>query len=394
MAGPLSIRRAGKTVYILGAGFSQPAGIPVLSRFIPKAFEILKRPKYVDLLKRFAELVGAYRGAANRMRLDADNLEILFCLSDLSERGRRDRDRSDLISVIARTVFESCKCHNCGKTHDCASVHGIDCCVPPGCLAPNETISAMNHSGVEYGVCIYKAFLSHIFHAQRAKADDRDTRIDDLDSVITFNYDLVLEAAMKDVKDGRIRYGEDIVSVSHSAPPDGPSIQLTAHDLLPRTLYYLKIHGSLNWVVDDTSNHSRVAVRSVNAAREGRSSGEIPLVPPTWKRSTRDGDIYSRLLSEAIEHLRTAGRIVIIGYSMPDTDTYFKYVLATALDTPEFPKIEVWDVTPRSKMMPRLASIFGLENVDRDTGPVRYEDGGLSGFVKQEADRLRVERNP
>jgi hypothetical protein len=395
MGGSTTCRKRDKTVYILGAGFSRPAGIPVLGRFIPKAFEILKESEDSTLLERFTELVRTYQAAAGQMRLDADNLETLFCLSDLSEQRRRDR--SDLVRVIARTVFKSCNCHNCDKAHR------EECCVPPGYLAPDETINAMNHSDVEYGVCIYKAFLSHIFHAQKTHAGDKEIQVDDLHSVITFNYDLVLETAMKDVEDGCVCYGEDIVSyvvpsdgpedtVSHVVPSNSPSVRRTTYGPFPpNTLHYLKIHGSLNWVVEDGSNYSYVTVRPIDAARQGRQFKEIPLVPPTWKRGTRDDDIYSRLLSEAIEHLRIAGRIVIIGYSMPDTDTYFKYVLATALDAPEFPRIEVWDVMRREEMMPRLTSIFGSEKVDPDKGPVHYKDTGLRGFVKQEADRLRDE---
>lgn len=401
MGGSTTCRKRYKTVYVLGAGFSQATGIPVLSRFIPQCFTVLKKPRNSILQTRFTELVDTYRAAASRMGLDPDNLETLFCLSELSEQ--RHRDRSDLIRVIASTIFDSCKCHDCGAKDR------RDCCVPPRYLSPNKTIKAMDHPDVQYGVCLYAAFLSHVFHGQAPSDDTKhdgtdELSVDDLHTVITFNYDLILETAMKNFEDGCICYGEDIVSyvvpsdgpqdtVGHAAPSYSPSIRRTTYGpFLPNTLHYLKIHGSLNWVVEDGSNYSYVTVRPIHAARQGRQFKEIPLVPPTWKRGTRDGDIHSRLLWEAIEHLRIAKKIVIIGYSMPDTDTYFKYVLATALDTPEFPDIEVWDVKPREKMVPRLKSIFGSENVDPDRGPVRYNDTGLRGFVKQQADRLRAER--
>ena len=45
MSGKLEQRHKGKTVYILGAGFSFSAGSPLLRNFIPAAFDILKQEK-------------------------------------------------------------------------------------------------------------------------------------------------------------------------------------------------------------------------------------------------------------------------------------------------------------------------------------------------------------
>lgn len=396
MCSSTSYRKPSKTVYILGAGFSKPAGIPVLSQFIPQAFSILKASRNPALLERFGSLVNTYRAAANQMQLDSNNLETLFCLSDISEQ--RNRDRADLVQVIAKTVFESCNCHKCDRVSRDA------CCVPPGHLAPNDTAPPPNHPSVEYGVCIYKAFLSHIFYRQRKLGGDQ-LQVDDLHTVITFNYDLVLEEVMKDDKDCCVCYGENVVKEVISpdefwsaggagTPSRSPRIRRSTYGQFPhRTLHYLKLHGSLNWVAEDSANCLYVTARPIDAARKGRGYNEIPLVPPTWKRGSRDGDIYAKMLSEAIEHLRIASRIVIIGYSMPNTDTYFRYVLATALHTPEFPQVEVWDVRPWEEVERPLQSIFGPNRVGYHEGQVRYENYGLSGFVHQETVRLRKELN-
>ena len=159
MGGNTSYRKPAKTVYILGAGFSRPAGIPVLSQFIPQALSILKKSKDTALLERFGSLVSTYQVAAGRMGLDSENLETLFCLSDMSEQ--RNRDRTDLVRVIAKTMFESCNCHTCHQASRDM------CCVPPGCLAPDNATPPPNHPSVEYGVCIYRAFfIPHLLAAE------------------------------------------------------------------------------------------------------------------------------------------------------------------------------------------------------------------------------------
>jgi hypothetical protein len=60
------------------------------------------------------------------------------------------------------------------------------------------------------------------------------------------------------------------------------------------------------------------------------AAGEIPLLtPPTWRK------VFSAPLSSvwdaAVVALKTATRVVILGYSVPETDHHFKYLLAAGL---------------------------------------------------------------
>ncbi|HKV38432.1 MAG TPA: hypothetical protein VJX67_04400 [Blastocatellia bacterium] len=53
------------------------------------------------------------------------------------------------------------------------------------------------------------------------------------------------------------------------------------------------------------------------------------MIPPTWHK------VFSSALwgiwGKAVDAIRTATRLIIIGFSMPPSDTHFKYLLAAGL---------------------------------------------------------------
>lgn len=54
------------------------------------------------------------------------------------------------------------------------------------------------------------------------------------------------------------------------------------------------------------------------------------LVPPSWDKSGHR-DILTPVWAKAVEELKAAKRICVIGYSMPKTDAFFRYLLTLAL---------------------------------------------------------------
>ena len=109
------------------------------------------------------------------------------------------------------------------------------------------------------------------------------------------------------------------VSVESVAPyltanmlnPFFPKHQLFSED--ESSIKLLKLHGSINW---KTNN-------------DGSSNMESFIVPPTWNKS--DSRIKN-LWRIAHEELKSAKRIIVIGYSFPETDIYVKSLLALALN--------------------------------------------------------------
>ena len=54
------------------------------------------------------------------------------------------------------------------------------------------------------------------------------------------------------------------------------------------------------------------------------------IVPPTWNK-TGYGNRLTPVWTAAYQEIKEAARVIIIGYSLPETDSFFKYLLALGL---------------------------------------------------------------
>jgi len=83
------------------------------------------------------------------------------------------------------------------------------------------------------------------------------------------------------------------------------------------------------------------------------------LIPPTWNKVL--GAFLADVWDSAVAALRTATRIIVIGYSIPETDLHFKFLLATGLqDNVSLRKIIF--VNPDSEgVSQRVTSLFRPE---------------------------------
>jgi hypothetical protein len=144
--------------------------------------------------------------------------------------------------------------------------------------------------------------------------------------VITFNYDLVLDDALARVG---VAPGYELTGATFEEPLSDATPQVPL----------LKLHGSTNWAIC-ACNHIHVLgqkvtgnperFRSMPCAKCHQPGLRLLLVPPSWDKSE-----YSRVMqpvwTRAVEAIKTATRICVIGYSMPETDAFFKFLLALGL---------------------------------------------------------------
>lgn len=140
----------------------------------------------------------------------------------------------------------------------------------------------------------------------------------------------------------------------------------------------MKLHGSLGWnkLGDDAiALHDDYTTASKEMAV---NPWIVPVVlPPTWLKSVPKElrDVWNT----SIQALRSATRIFIIGFSAPDTDTHFKYLLGAGLKD----NVSLHTVLPVNpalddgKTRARLAKLFTdrhvIEQIQR-TGPMKAHD--------------------
>ena len=139
-------------------------------------------------------------------------------------------------------------------------------------------------------------------------------RLHSQDCVITFNYDCLMDRALRDEANrrwdpGNGSYGFPISSggehwMKHSRgrPPTIP-------------IRLLKMHGSANWVqIDDSS-------LMLAESTEDVWDLSYSIIPPTWFKELQVFP-YAEVWKAARREVRSARVMVVVGYSVPDTDLF------------------------------------------------------------------------
>jgi threonine dehydrogenase-like Zn-dependent dehydrogenase len=92
-------------------------------------------------------------------------------------------------------------------------------------------------------------------------------------------------------------------------------------------------------------------------------------VPPTWAKGGQS-KVLRPVWAKALQALREAGRIFVIGYSMPSTDEFFRYMMALALATNEqLDKVIV--VNPSKEAQDTFARLFHSQFSTRKLIPMQ-----------------------
>lgn len=302
-------------VYVLGAGFSAARGIPVISsftHFLRDAHEWLEeqgRAADVRAIGNVLDFRQKATPAAYRVKLDLENIEELFSLA----AAIGDELAQDICRSIAATIEYSERRKPVPMTSHAIQSKSAIPELPEAILDP-KLKEESGPGGLNASASTYNFALA----AMLGKLDAPKKRA--TNSIISFNYDLVVEDALTDLG----------ISFSYGFGPKSYALhESSKRFLLRRTadVPLLKLHGSINWAYPGR----RLGKLTVHGSyRDVRELGLVPqLVPPTW-RKTFDGAL-SHVWDEALRRISTATRLIVLGFSMPPTDLHFKYLMAAGL---------------------------------------------------------------
>jgi len=329
-------------VFILGAGASRDCGAPLMTDFLDTASRLLstndvggKKEDFELVFKAISSLQAVH----SKSQLDLNNIESIFTSLEIANilqklPGFSAEQIPKIISSLKELIVVTLE-----KT-----IH-----FP----VQERYISA------PYSYSTFAALLSYLRREAHPKKDP---------CVITFNYDIALDVAMHRSDLGPI-YGF------------GPSVH--AHE----PINLLKLHGSLNWAVLTESNTVRpltlneyFSKYSFNSYGEEQSCNvpigsqlqeyyskftninvnpEPVIVPPTWNKADYH-QLLSTIWGKAAEELSEAEYIFIIGYSLPETDAFFKllYGLGTVGEKP-LKKVIVYNPDESGVTEDRFRSLMG-----------------------------------
>lgn len=304
----------GKTMFVLGAGASRHTGAPLLFDFMSEARARMLKAElvYKKDFKDVFEWIEKMKGPAYYLNLDLNNLEHVFSL--ISMLNAVDPEGEKLyksISLVMLETLEQCQVPFQGEQ-----------------FQPDP---------------VYTQFLVKIDeHANQLSEGVSILEQPEVDTIVTFNYDVMLNFAF------------------YSGFAVMPNYCLKGEN----TKFYnklVKLHGSMNWAShrrcpQNSKNEIQIVAPaplpgSYSRARAlkrnwdfrmltevlqktqckfcGKDGVLYPVfIPPTWAKKPEQ---IINVWKAAIDELRTTSQIVIIGYSLPPTDTFFQYILALGL---------------------------------------------------------------
>lgn len=321
-------RLDGRIAYIFGAGASADAGAPVLSQFLGRARELYRRNDsdlhYENSFRRIFTWIDEMK--LSPIEITYDNLEEVFSLiTILRESG--DKDAEELEFHLKNVVCETLD----------SSIHLSRQSVSTTTPNLEDLGKTVQVTGPEFVDPAYAMFVEALLKNDRRRKKEMRQEHYKPDVLISFNYDLLLDYMLEGFG-ANFSYGG--LQEDH-------------------TFVLCKLHGSLNWaknpsydaahgagerikilslrdVLEVNAEKSTAKLRALallNASNHQNCDGhtnnilESVIIPPTWTKSPRNYGLQT-VWSKAMRELADVEQIVIIGYSMPESDTFFRYLLA------------------------------------------------------------------
>ena len=296
-------------LFILGAGASKAAGGPLMKDFYGAADLLYRnnhegisdlRPEFECVIDSLRELSATHEKA----QLELQNIEDIFSAIEMGSMLKKfgglseeeiERLRESIKALIVGTLESS-----------------ILFKMTRGTIIPPSP---------------FEAFINALTDISKKAPPTNKPKY----SFITFNYDLTLDVALT---------SSGLMKPDYCLNPENYDLQSTP---------LLKLHGSLNWgycqkckeidprYVSDfhfrdlaTTHHWPISYKTLFRTPHhcSHTLERMPfLVPPTWNKTSRNKNIVS-VWRKAASALAEAEIIIIIGYSLPMTDYFFRYLYA------------------------------------------------------------------
>lgn len=297
-------------VFILGAGASRQCGGPLMNDFLDTASDLLRSGQVAEKSEHFERVfsaIGGLQAVHSKAQLDLNNLESVFTVLELGKilekvPGIPNEEIPKVIASLKEMIVRTLEI----------------------------TIKYPNNYGIFHAPEPYASFASLIKFLTREASPKRTT------SIITFNYDIAADVAL---------HNESL----------GPQYNLDPNVFSASHVPLLKLHGSLNWALEKETKtimplnlnkyfqHYRLnSIGESQMARlpigtqlveyfskfESKQVESEPLiVPPSWNKADYHLAL-SRVWNSAANHLSEAEYIYIMGYSLPETDSFFRHLYA------------------------------------------------------------------
>jgi hypothetical protein len=172
------------------------------------------------------------------------------------------------------------------------------------------------------------------------------------DDVITFNYDCVLDYALKAAGSGKwnARYGYGLRSGTRGHAAWQPTVKASRKN----TVHLYKLHGALHFWVPEKEKLGPVQLKQRPYTRQAGPM-RFTILPPESNKAY-DSSIFSALWKAAAHAINRAKHIVVVGYSLPPTDLHSTALFRTSVRTEALRSLVV--VNPDRPARQRIRSVL------------------------------------
>ncbi len=146
---------------------------------------------------------------------------------------------------------------------------------------------------------------------------------------MTFNYDCTIDHALRD--HANIRWDPDKQGYGFEVSGGNYWKRHSRGRPPKKSIRLLKMHGSMNWLRD---GNGTVSLRE---STSGVDSLEGSIIPPTWFKDLTTfpfGDVWKAARKE----VRTSRVMLVIGYSVPQTDLFSRSLFKVEAGSKEKPE--------------------------------------------------------
>jgi hypothetical protein len=199
---------------------------------------------------------------------------------------------------------------------------------------------------IEHFYRVLPAVMHHSITAACEFHQTLATALESGDAVISFNYDCLMDEALKSNGGRRWNpesgYGFDISDGAEAWKQwgRGPDAK--------KPIKLLKLHGSLNW------SRRGDTIRLLDTPYE-RESAAGAIVPPLGRKPV-DEEPYLYAWRSARTAVKSAERLVVIGYSLPDADHLVRALFRADIDNDRLREVIVID--PDDRVADRLLQLL------------------------------------
>jgi SIR2-like domain len=345
-------------VYILGAGFSRARGLPLINDFMVAMRDALpwcNEQRWKNEAQAIEDVL-AFRmnasSAAYRIRIDLENIEDLFSLAAAMPK---DISTSIRTAIAATLRFRE-------KTRAIPMV---------GFSADLTQLKRFSRHAKPRPMDVKEADFEMPFYDFAVWAlggSENATGAPVRNSFVSFNYDTILESSFR------------VLDVPFSYRFGRSRSDKTINTSSAKETSILKLHGSVNWAIPKGSRSQFSVFEDYDQLRAQNFVAE--LIPPSWRKEFT-GSI--RNVWEAARYeISRATRLVVIGFSVPETDQHFKYLLAAGIQD-NISLREIVFVDPSAEAVEVNARRMFSE-LQRPTFPIRFVAKRLEQFVVQGQD--------